>query len=190
MKLDDEQLGAFNSIGYKMTSKDQIVVETEYGKVGLTIVVLEGAPSYPVLDRGLQHTSRPLRFELDPLPNLSLPCALCSCLRAAAQSWCGWHDPTARYQPPCQYACSRRSEGGRHRCNYERRYVHSVRTSGGVPGSSFSRYPGAAGPKQAIIICAIPTLLRLRYDPLILPAGSCGHRSAVHRLHRCADDLP
>jgi len=54
LNLDD--LDAFTSIGLKLVSKDDKIAETPYGKVALTIIVLEAAPCYPVAGRGLQHT--------------------------------------------------------------------------------------------------------------------------------------
>jgi len=51
-----EQLEAFSSIGLKLISKEEQIVENQYGQVTLVIVVLEQPPCYPVIDRGLQHT--------------------------------------------------------------------------------------------------------------------------------------
>ena len=56
VKLEDEHLDAFKSIGMKVIQNEEISVETEYGEVSLHIVGLESAPCYPVLDRGIQHT--------------------------------------------------------------------------------------------------------------------------------------
>lgn len=56
VKLDDKQISAFTSTGKKLVSKEDTVAKTEYGDVHLVIIVLEDAPCYPVIDRGIQHT--------------------------------------------------------------------------------------------------------------------------------------
>jgi len=50
------EVSAFTDIGLKQFSKEDVVVDTPFGHVRLTIIVLEGAPCFPMMDRGLQHT--------------------------------------------------------------------------------------------------------------------------------------